>query len=119
MNDFTLMAKILAAIKQCEHDRCMNVALFDVRVLKTDEATRDSLIVKLQKDGYVEGFDIIEGIDNQPYPYVMMNDSNPTITIKGLSFIEESKPLKKAFKAITGVALNVATNKLSNMLLMM
>lgn len=45
MNDFKVMAKILSAIKQCEHDRHMDMALFDIRVLNTDEATIDSIIV--------------------------------------------------------------------------
>lgn len=117
MNDFKLMARILSAIKVCEHERCMNVALFDTKVLKTDEATRDSLIAKLQEDGYVKGFDIIDDIDNQQYPYVMLNSSAPKITIKGMEYIEESKPLNKAFKAVTGVALNMAANNISNMML--
>ena len=68
MDEFKVMAKILAAVKECEHKREMNTMLFDVKLLKTDEATRDSLIVKLQKDGYVDGFFIIDNIDNLEYP---------------------------------------------------
>ena len=114
MNDFKVMANILAAVRQCEHDRQMNLSYYDLEVLKTDEITRDSIVAKLQKDGYVEGFFVIDDIDNQQYPYVVWNRSAPRITIKGLTFIEENKPLKKAMEAIRHTLLGVATNKLSS-----
>lgn len=114
MNDFKVMAKILTAVKVCEHERKMNPVLFDIKVLKTDEATRDSIVVKLQEDGYVDGFLIVDDIDNQAYPAVMYNTSNPKITIKGLTFIEENKPLKKAIEELKNIVLSAASDTLSN-----
>ena len=114
MNDFKVMAGILSAIRQCEYERRMDLSLFDARALKTDESTRDSLIVKLQEDGYVEGFCIIDDIDNQEYPVVLLNKSIPKITIKGMTFIEGNKPLKEAIRTMKDVAIAVATAKLTN-----
>ena len=119
MNDFTVMAKILAAIKQCENEKRMDLALFNAKTLGTDETTRDSLIVKLQEDGYVEGFMIIDDVDNQAYPAVMLTNSNPRITIKGLTFIEENKPLKNALQVAKDVAIAIATAKLTNSLFLL
>ena len=49
----------------------------------------------------------------------MLSASKPRITIKGMEFIEESKPLKKAIRNITDISLNVATGKLSNAIFML
>lgn len=119
MNDFKVMAKILAAVKECEHAREINPMLFDVDFLKTDEATRDSLIVKLQKDGYVEGFFIIDDIDNQPYPMVRIDASSPSITIKGMTFIEENKPLKKMIGTLRKESWDVAKKALTHGLMLL
>lgn len=119
MNDFRIMARILAAVKQCEKDQGMDVALFDPRVLKTDEKSRDALIVKLQREGYVDGFFLVEDKDSQPYPVVMLGVSNPQITIKGMTFIEENKPLKKAIEELKDAVVSVASNKLTNGLFML
>lgn len=119
MNDFKIMARILSAVKQCEKSRSMDLALFDPKVLGTDEATRDSLVIKLQKDGYVEGFFIEDSIDNMPYPAVLYNASNPSITIKGMTFIEENKPLKKAIGELKKAALSAAVNKITNGIMML
>lgn len=114
MNDFKVMARILSAVKQCEKSRSIDLALFDPKVLGTDEQTRDSLVIKMQKDGYVEGFFIEDGIDNLPYPVVLYNASTPSITLKGMTYIEENKPLNKAIKELKKAALSVAVNKISN-----
>ena len=114
MNDFRLMARILSAVKVCEHERKMNMTLFDVNVLKTDEATRDSIVVKLQESGYVKGFVIIDDMDNQAYPAVVYNSSNPRITIEGMTFIAENQPLKKAIEELKNAACNAASGILSN-----
>lgn len=114
MNDFKAMARILSAVKQCESERRMDFSLFQSEVLKTDETTRDSLIVKLQKDGYIEGFMIIDDIDNQAYPFIAWTHSNPKITIKGMTFIEENKTLKKAMKEIRDTEIDIAKGKIIN-----
>lgn len=113
MNDFKVMAKILSAVKQCELARNMQTELFDVKVLKTDESTRDSLIIKLQKEGYIDGFFIVDDIDNQTYPVIMWNASLPSITIKGMTFIEENKPLRKAIDALKNTVLGSAAEKVT------
>ena len=114
MDDFKVMARILAAVKECEHAREMNPTMFDTKLLKADEATRDSLIVKLQRDGYVEGFCIIDDIDGHPYPVVLIEKSVPNITIKGLTFIEENKPLKKMIETLKKEIWDVAKRGLAH-----
>lgn len=115
-DDFKTMAKILYSVKVCERQGYMDKSQFAEEVLGVDNQTRDSLIISLQRDGYVDGFNIIDDIDNMKYPVVMIDHSLPRITVKGLEYIEESKPLKKAIKALRDMAIEVAKSKLLGMM---
>ena len=55
MDDFKVIARLLAAIRASEGSPMFDVALVDEKVLKTTAANRDLLAVKLQKAGYIEG----------------------------------------------------------------
>lgn len=98
MEDFKAIAKILSAIRACERNRSVNQYSFAPECLGMDEGLRDMLIVKLQKAGYIEGFNIIEGIDGQQYPIVNIEKSVPMITLSGLTFMAENDPLQKAIR---------------------
>ena len=117
MSDFKLMAKILSAVKSCEQERQMDVSLFQPEVLGASEGERDSMIVKLQEDGYVDGFYIVDEVDNLAYPAVMLKHSRPRITIKGMEYIEQNAPLNKAIKALKETATKTAIGKLTGAIL--
>lgn len=108
MDDFKVMARLLAAIKASEEQRSFSPSMVSAKVLKTTEEKRDGLAVKLQKDGYIDGLFVVDDIDNMPYPVVMWESSNPTITIKGLEFIQTSKPLRKAGAELKSMGEDVA-----------
>lgn len=112
MNDFKVMAKILMAIKLCELKRKMNPSLFSTEALEAGESTRDSMVNKLQKEGYVEGF-YIDKTKYKAYPEIDYYRSEPHVTIKGLTFIAESETLKKAVETMDHKANSEASNMLS------
>lgn len=112
MKAFQLMARILMAIKLCELKRRMNPSLFSTDTLEVTDATRDSMITKLQREGYVEGF-YIDKTKYKAYPEIDYYKSEPCVTIKGLAFIAESEILKKAVETMEYKANNEAAFQLS------
>lgn len=114
MDDFKVMARLLAAIKASEELRSFSADMVSPKVLRTTEAKRDSIAVKLQRSGYVEGLSIVDDIDNAPYPAVMWGASSPTVTIKGLEFIQTCSPLRKAGAEIKDIGENIAAKAISS-----
>ena len=59
-------------------------------------------------------------VDNQAYPYIAWANSHPYVTIKGLSFMQECEPFRKAAKKLRDVAGKTAaaiiTNQINGML---
>lgn len=108
MDDFRVMARLLAAIKASEEQRSFSTSMVSPKALKTTEEIRDSVAIKLQRSGYIDGLFIVDDIDNMPYPVVMWNASNPTITVKGLEFMQTSSPLRKAGAEIKDIAEDIA-----------
>ena len=94
MDDFKVMARLLAAIRASEESPVFDVALIDEKVLKTTAVNRDLLAVKLQKAGYIEGLTIIDDVDNQKVPHVAWEKSKPAVTLKGLTWMQENEILR-------------------------
>lgn len=116
--DFKIMAQLLGAIRACEGDT-FNMALVSEGQLRCSEKECDMLAVKLQKARYIEGLYIVDDIDNQPYPVILWEQSKPYITIAGITFIAENKPLREAIKELTKGALNALPAVVMNALLAM
>ena len=112
-DDFKVMARLLSAIRANEEKPVFNPLIVDEKVLGTTAEHRDSLAIKLQKAGYIEGIFILDGIDNMPRPVVLWGNSHPSITIAGLEFIQTSEPLRKAGKAIIDAGIAVASQTIS------
>lgn len=96
MEDFKIIYRILNAIIAYEKAEEKDLIRFSPEVLKTTAENRDRLITKLVKDGYVDGMTIISGIDNAPAPVILWHSSNPTITIKGMEYLEQNSMMQKA-----------------------
>lgn len=109
MNDFTIIARILAVIRVYDGKQ-FNAAAVSCEALGTDEQTRDLLAIKLQNAGYIEGLITTEDIDNSP-DCVLWQASTPSITLAGLEYAQECKPLRKAIKALNNdfVAAAIST----------
>ena len=117
MDDFKIIARLLAAIRASEGNPVFNPALVDERVLNTAESKRDILAVKLQKAGYIEGLFVVDDVDNQAVPHVIWERSKPCVTISGLEWMESSAPLKKAIQEVKGTAVELAAKVVSNTLM--
>jgi hypothetical protein len=107
MNDFATIARILAAIRQGEQNPPFNVALVDERVLKTTARNRDLLAIKLRDEGYIDGLMTTEDIDNAELA-VLWQYSSPTITLKGMEYMQTCKPLKKAGRQLKEIGTDIA-----------
>lgn len=114
MEEFKVIARILAAIRAGEGQPRFNAALVDSAVIKTDNVTRDNLALKLQKEGYIDGLCIIDGIDNVERPVIAWSASKPEVTIKGLEYIDNSDSLKRAFADIKSAGVTAAAQAVSN-----
>ena len=116
MNDFKIIARLLAAIKASEESPVFDVALVDEKVIKATAKQRDNLAIKLQKAGYIEGLTVIDDIDNQTVPYIAWNQSKPAITLSGLEWMDNNDSLKKAVKEIKEMGTSVAAKIIGNII---
>ena len=116
MDDFKIIARLLAAIKASEESPVFDVALVDEKVLRTTAVKRDILAVKLQKAGHIEGLVIIDDVDNQKVPFVAWNVSKPYITLEGLTWMETNEPLRKAVKEVKESGISFAAAMVNNII---
>ena len=114
MDDFKVMARMLAAIRASEESPVFDVALIDEKVLKTTDVNRDLLAVKLQKAGYIEGLVTIDDVDSQKVPYVAWGKSKPAVTLEGLTWMQENETLRKAIKELKDDGISAAAKVVSN-----
>lgn len=108
MDDFKIIARILAAIQAAGGQKVFNTALVDEKVVRAPAEKRDTLAVELQKSGYVDGLFIIDDINNAPTT-VMWQYSHPKVTLSGLEYMKENSALQKALKEIRDDAISFAT----------
>lgn len=120
MEDFKIMVRLLAAIQSQEGAAVFDTSRIGENALKTTAQKRDMLAYKLNKDGYIDGLFVVDDVDNQAYPYIAWANSHPYVTIKGLSFMQECEPFRKAAKELKDVAGQTAaaiiTNQINGML---
>ena len=95
MEEFKLMARLLAAIRVSEDKEVFDLNLVSEQVLNTTARRRDKMAMKLQNAGYITGIVKLDGIDNLEEDIIMWNESKPEVTIKGLEYIQNSEPLRK------------------------
>jgi len=116
MDDMKLLVKILVAVKACQDEDVFNVNLVDEKVLKATSKQRDRVAVQLQKEGYIEGLYVIDGIDNCPVPCVLWGNSHPVLTIKGMEYVHSDSTFKSVAKELAGSAIGAATQIATNVL---
>lgn len=114
MDKFKDMAKLLAAIEGGRNNEVFNEACVSEEALDMTEQQRDDTALLLYQSGYIDGLRIIDGIDGQRKPHIMWPFSSPSITMEGYKFMDESKPLKKAFKALREASVSAAAQIVVN-----
>lgn len=116
MDDFKIIARLLAAVRVGEGQKVFDCALVDEKVMKAPAAKRDSLDIKLQKEGLIDGLFVVDDIDNHPFPVVMWEYSHPTVTLAGLEYIETNSALKKALQELKEAGISVAAQAVANVI---
>ena len=100
--DFRTIYKILSILQ-----KSMDYEVVDIRRLSADnlditEPKRKALLGMLLKNGYVEGFQVIQYIGDQT-PNIEGLESI-RITLKGLEYLEENSLMQKAARLAKGIA---------------
>lgn len=114
MDDFKIIARLFAAIRAGEGQKTFNCALIDEKIIKAPAEKRDGIAIKMQKAGLIEGLFVVDDIDNQPYPVVMWEYSNPTVTIAGMEYISNNSTLKKVLQELKDSAISLAAQTIAN-----
>lgn len=100
--DFRTIYKILSILQ-----KSMDYEVVDIRRLSADnlditEPKRKTLLGMLLKNGYVEGFQVIQYIGD-PTPNIEGLEGI-RITLKGLEYLEENSLMQKAARLAKGIA---------------
>lgn len=100
--DFRTIYKILSILR-----KSMDYEVLDVRRLSADnlgitEPKRKALLSMLLKNGYVEGFQVIQYIGDQTPNIEGLECIR--ITLKGLEYLEENSLMQKAARLAKGIA---------------
>lgn len=100
--DFRTIYKILSILQ-----KSMDYEVVDIRRLSTDnlgitESKRKVLLGMLLKNGYVEGFQVIQYIGDQAPNIEGLEGIR--ITLKGLEYLEENSLMQKAARLAKGIA---------------
>lgn len=90
MEDFTVIALMLAAVREGELHPPFSAAYVDERVLSTTEANRDRLVIKLAENGFVDGL-VIDAASAS----VLWERSNPKMTRDGTRYFQSCKIPRK------------------------
>lgn len=114
MEDFKFMVRLLAAIQAQEGAAVFDTSYISESVLQTTAKKRDMLAYKLNKDGYIDGLFAIDDVDNQAYPHIMWTQSHPYVTIKGLAYMQECEPFRKAARELKELAGQSAAAVIAN-----
>ena len=116
MEEFKLMARLLAAIRASEDKEVFDLNFVSEQVLKTTARRRDKMAMKLKNAGYITGIVKLYGIDNLEEDIIMWDESKPEVTIKGMEYIQNSEPLRKAINEIKETGIAVASQVVANMI---
>lgn len=100
--DFRTICKILSILQ-----KSMDYEVVDIRRLSVDnlgitEPKRKALLGMLLKNGYVEGFQVIQYIGDQTPNTEGLEGIR--ITLKGLEYLEENSLMQKAARLAKGIA---------------
>lgn len=120
MNSMKLIVKIMGLVSEQEKSREYNPNVFNTHCLGCPQSEIDGIAIKLQNAGYIEGLMTTEDIDNAD-DSVLWAYSRPTVTIKGIEYMETNNAFNKVksnLKSAAQVVTNAAAKALLNRFLM-
>ena len=115
MNDMKLIVKLISLIRNAEKTGKFYPAYFSPEALGCSKTEIDSMAIKLQDEGIVEGLITTEDIDNATLT-VLWGVSHPTVTIKGITFAAENSAYNKAVDALKETAASGAKAAIQSLL---
>lgn len=101
MSDFKIIYRILKALQAAMDCEEFSPERLSPDVLGTTQARLEALLLMLYDAGYITGLRIVQ-FDGTPRK-VMLTQSAPQITLKGLEYLEENSLMHKAANALRGV----------------
>lgn len=108
MDDFRIIYRLLKQIRAFELLEEPDWALFAPEVLKTSAMKRDNLALKLLDADYIDGLRLVEGINGMTRRVILWEYSSPSVTLKGLEYMEENSLMRRAEELAKGI-LQAAT----------
>ena len=101
MDNFKVMYKILRYLEQAMDYSEPDMGAISPEQLRISPERWERLMLMMQDDGYIKGVKVTQSLSDThkriAYPIY------PTITIKGLEFLEENSLMKKAAALASGV----------------
>lgn len=99
MEEFTVMCKILLALKNSMDYDCSDEHTISAEALRISENKRLALLRMLVTNGYIEGCFIDMDAAGNFYPSM----ARPMITLKGLEYLDSNSAMKKAYRTLKGI----------------
>jgi hypothetical protein len=97
MDDFKTIYIILKVLRDAM-DTGLDPKDISAEALGISEKRRDSLLIMMQKSGYIDGLKEFHAIGMQG-----IRCEDVSITIKGLEYLEENSMMKKAYRTLKGI----------------
>lgn len=100
MDNFRVIYRILRYLeKALDYDE-PNMDCISAKALKLSDQRWVALMEMLSKEGYIDGFSVQRTVDGS----ILISNSTPRITLKGLEYLQENSLMKKAAELAKGVA---------------
>ncbi len=100
MNNFKIIYKILKHLEKSLEVEQVDISMFNHEMFNIDKSHFDNILIMLLDAEYIKGVTPIHSIGGSSYVKIV----NPTITLKGLEYLEENSLMKKASNIIKGIA---------------
>jgi hypothetical protein len=101
MDNFKIIYRILKHLEQHLDERTLDTDKISHETLGISFLRWESLLRMMQEDGYIKGL-VYEQTMSDSSPHVVM-PIRPSITIKGLEYLEENSFMKKAASTLKTV----------------
>ena len=100
MKDFRTIYAILKVLADAMDAGEVDLRLLDPERLGVSENRRNALLAMLVDEGYIEGVHAPRYADRKDRPVYLMR---PSITLKGLEYLEENSMMRKAADIAKGI----------------
>lgn len=99
MDNFAIIYKILSTLEKAMDVEEFDISLISPENLNISQNRWNRYIEMLYDSGYIKGIEVTRSIAGTTVKY-----NNMKITLKGLEYLSDNSFMKKAYKAIKGIA---------------